>query len=152
MVQGNWERRAELASKRRIEAKQKKAEVTKKNVFESSYNKLSKEDDYSDYRVWLSPLDDRGTCCSSWLRFEMCSKKKKCKLPHVGVGLPELLIDGETSLPPSEESIDVEESNVDTAGKYIGTYIIVNKSVHNLSCDIITHISIASVHQFERCL
>lgn len=42
-------------------------------------------------------------------------KKKKCKLPHVGVGLPELLIDGETSLPPSEESIDVEESNVDTA-------------------------------------
>lgn len=116
MVKGNWERRAQLASQRREEVKQKKASAgSSKNHFESCYCKLSKEEDFSDYMVWLSLQNDSDTCCSSFLRYEHCPKMKKCKLPHLSVGLGDLVLNGQTRLPSAEEHVETEESKVDIA-------------------------------------
>lgn len=95
MVKGNWERRAELATQRKLEGKQKKEERKStpsggRNKCESAYNRIMKDENllqsdidpsYPLIWAWLES-EEETFVCSEWFRFESCKAGKKCKLSH----------------------------------------------------------------------
>lgn len=89
MVKGNWERRAELAAKRRDENRKEKIQKKLKiPSIESIINKLlnNKNNTINDIIIcWLYPLDELNNndsyICKQWFRYGNCSSKK-CKLNH----------------------------------------------------------------------
>lgn len=89
MVKGNWERRAEMANQRRMEAKQRKIDKkTKGPSIESICIHLLRDkylqDQLSVIHCYL-PLDDSFLVCKSYLRSE-CSAKR-CKYAHDGASI-----------------------------------------------------------------
>ena len=89
MVKGNWERRAEMANQRRMEAKQRKREKkTKGPSIESICIHLLRDqylqDQLSVIHCYL-PLDENFLVCKSYLRSE-CSAKR-CKYAHDGASI-----------------------------------------------------------------
>jgi hypothetical protein len=89
MVKGNWERRAELANQRRLEAKQRKIEKkTKGPSIESICVHLLRDQYLNDQRSIIHcylPLDDNFLVCKLYLRAE-CSAKR-CKYAHEGASI-----------------------------------------------------------------
>jgi hypothetical protein len=86
MVKGNWERRAELASQRRLEAKEKKTAKKQGKLvsIESILNKLKRDDQLisSGAKVEIFLADpDESLVCRIHFRTEECNSKK-CRYSH----------------------------------------------------------------------
>jgi hypothetical protein len=94
MVQGNWERRAELSLLRRTAAKEKKAlknDTTRINP-EGVLQKLQRDEQLaiSGARITVYLTDQtEKSMCKCQMRTEDC-RLKKCKLPHNGVTVAHL--------------------------------------------------------------
>jgi hypothetical protein len=85
MVKGNWERRAELASLRREEEKERKAQRKAGDKVPSSeavVSRLRGEGLVEGCRCWLDQLDAEAEVCHAYFRSGECLVRR-CKYPHL---------------------------------------------------------------------
>jgi hypothetical protein len=86
MGKGNWERRAELANVKRLEAKERKNNRGIKKSEESMIRRIiniaTSTRNMENYKVWIENDPENGTVmCQFWLRTDNC-QTKRCRLSH----------------------------------------------------------------------
>ena len=88
MVKGNWERRAELASLRRAEEKERKAlkktggkAVNPESILQKLYKDMVLKVNGAHIDVYVADPEGGMMCCAAHLRTADC-RMKRCRLMH----------------------------------------------------------------------